>query len=90
MVVQATWPRGIMPLMSRKDAGTKSESAEIEVTLEMVEAGLIEFADRDRWDESDEAVIARIYRAMELVRRLGWRAFWSRDAKRATTRKSRR
>lgn len=47
---------------------------DIEVTPEMILAGLIEFADRDRWGESDDEAVARVYRAMEWVRRRAERA----------------
>lgn len=46
-----------------------AEYDEIKVTPEMIVSGLIEFADRDRWGESDDEAVARIYRAMELARR---------------------
>jgi hypothetical protein len=74
--------------MSERAIGLDSNAPEvvIEVTPAMIRAGLSEFADRDRWGESDDDAVVRIYRAMEEVRRLGWKAFSSRRAKSANER----
>ena len=47
----------------------KPAEGEIEVTPEMVEAGGVELAWRGDWSRSDDEVLTRIYRAMELARR---------------------
>jgi hypothetical protein len=42
---------------------------EIAITPEMIEAGMAEFCDRDRWGEAEEEVVKRIFRAMVGVAR---------------------